>query len=182
MTQTGWQAKTVRLLSGRSDGWALRHLRRRLDTAPVAVLPGYRVGRALGLLKTLANRSTPRAQAAMLRSLLNGWCTRSRFQELGSCTFRCGFDDDSLKHAAHCRVLHSLMATHMRGSGFSMPRNLDGFLCMSSNMSAEETVLRGIGHCASHRLFNLLRKGGLPSSDMGGALRQFVRFASKLLC
>ena len=176
--RAGWQCKMTSLFAGPSRGQAHRHLRRRLDRWPLAVLPGHRVDRATRILEVLGRRSVPRVQAALLRTWCNGWCTRRRFQQTGQCRLRCGTPQDSIEHYAQCSVARQLLLAHLHARGFDLPRTLDAFLCMTVHAVEDEIIARGTGLYAAYRLFNLLRAGGLPHADMAGAFRHFVQFAS----
>ena len=142
------------------------------------MLPGRRVGRACRVLEVLARHSHPRVQAVMLRSWTSGWCTKSRFQQCGSCRFGCGAAQDSIEHFAHCRVVNKLIARTLHADGQSRPPSLDDFLCMNLHLSEAETVNRCVVVYATYRLYNQLRAGGSVSSDLDGAFRQHVAFAT----
>ncbi|CAK0876187.1 unnamed protein product, partial [Prorocentrum cordatum] len=159
--QAGWQGQMTKLLAVGCRGEAMRHFRRRLDRWRLDVLPGRRMGRALRVLDVLARRSVPRIQAAFIRTVTNGWCTRHRFQQRGHCPFRCGAERDSIEHLACCSAVRALLSTHLHGGSSRSPQTLDDFLCLSLHASEEEVVSRGVGLYAIYRLFNALRNGGL---------------------
>ena len=73
-----WQGRVARLFASAPSGSAHLHLRRRLDRWSMITLPGRRVGRAVRVLKVMSQTTSPRVQAAYLRFLCNGVCTKRR--------------------------------------------------------------------------------------------------------
>ena len=98
----GWQQLVTIACRSSTRILAYRHLRRLLDRWNVHVLPGRRVARAIRHLRLLGCHCSPRVQAAYLRTIFNGWCTRRRFQGGGCCRLGCGSSEDSIEHMAHC--------------------------------------------------------------------------------
>ena len=62
--------------------------------------------RAAGVMCGLA-AAPPSTRWAVLRTWLNGWCTRHRFQQEGACLF-CGMYSDSLEHISRCHVVRAV--------------------------------------------------------------------------
>lgn len=101
-----WQARITKLYWSTPFGSSQIHLRRRMDNWNMPTLPGHRVQRAVRVLQLLGRRSVPRVQAAYLRTVCDGWCTRRRFQGRNSqCLFGCGRGEDAIRHYAHCRTI-----------------------------------------------------------------------------
>ena len=99
-------------------GASMLHLRRRLDGwRTMGTLPGHRPGRAQRIMQVLLTKATPRVQAAYLRTICNGWCTRHRFQQQGNCLFGCGRGFDGLVHYASCSVVEQLFTTSLNLGG-----------------------------------------------------------------
>jgi len=90
-------------------------------------VPGHRVARAKHVMGCLADSSAPKVQAAYLRTLCGGWCTKHRFQCRGLCTFGCGQGHDKLAHYAHCETEKNLFATEFTHAGIRMHGSLDSF-------------------------------------------------------
>ena len=84
-------------------GSATVHFRRRLDRwTTLLTLPGCRVTKVRRVLEVLGRRTSPKVQAAYLRTFCDGWCTRRRFQGDAQCAFGCGAGFDGLEHYARC--------------------------------------------------------------------------------
>ena len=126
----GFQHRITPLFRSAPAGSAILHLRRRLDRWPMELLPGYRPNRARHVLQLLEERASPKVQAAYLRTICDGWCSKSRFQLRGGCIFGCGYEKDELKHIARCRVVETLFA----GMNLATRRGdyaLDVFYCLN---------------------------------------------------
>ena len=82
-----WQKVAMTLLWKPSLVESLVHLRKRLDKLgcnnALRCSEGYRGQKALAVLARLKTLVSPRVQASYLRTLCNGWSTRTRFQESG---------------------------------------------------------------------------------------------------
>ncbi len=171
--QMGWQGRVTPLFRSVQLGASMLHIRRRMDRWNMLTLPGHRPGRARTVLGILGRHSNPRVQAAYLRSICNGWCTKGRFQKKGNCAFGCGGGVDKLEHYARCTVVGGLLSSHSnldwdRGHGA-----LDALFCMNTS-SQEEVVQRSLGLYALYRLHNGLRYNAFLPQDMAGAFHRFV--------
>ena len=113
--RSGWQGHLTKIVAKQNDGQALNHMRQRLERWNLSTLPGHRMARALKVLETLARRSAPRVQAAYMRTLWNGWCTKRRFQQQGGCPFRCPHGADSIERISVCLVVRHMWAAHLPG-------------------------------------------------------------------
>ena len=116
-------------------------------------LPGHRPNRARNIMEVLLRKATPRIQAAYLRAICDGWCTKHRFQRQGACVFGCRFGQDKLEHYACCMRVRHFFESGLQLQG---PTGLDSFFCMDD--SQEETVVaRASGIYALYRLYNGVR-------------------------
>ena len=88
-----------------------------------------------GLLDDLSQRATvvakclqgmpPFCIAAVLRTWLNGWSTKRRFQQKGQCVFGCDDAEDSIEHYACCsRLWSALPQTLLAGTHGTLLRML----------------------------------------------------------
>ena len=171
-----FQKKIARLCRSTTPGDACFHLRRRLDKWKLIILPGHRTERAVRILEVLKNHSTPRVQASFLRTVCNGWCTRSRYQGVGGCLFGCGRGEDKLAHFATCGVVSVMMhnGIHLpcpRGTGA-----LDSFLCMDT--TDEDTIVaRCKGLYALYRLYNGIRHHAFIQNEFQDAFNRYLQEA-----
>ena len=170
----GLQAELTKVFKGNSMGQSSTHLRRRLDRwVGLATLPGHRTTRARKVLKILAESATPRVQAAYLRTICNGWCTRHRFHGRGPCLFGCGRGADKLEHYAGCCKVKELFQSSLSGWRPDWQINLDSFLCMCSD-DEDVLLIRAVGLYGLYRLHNGIRHGQFFPSDFQGAFRRFT--------
>lgn len=109
----GWQSRVAKVFTSVPIGQSTIHLRRRMDRWKLLTLPGHRVGKVQRVLEVLSRLSTPRVQAAYLRMVCNGWCTKRRYQQRAFCFFRCWEGEDSLEHMATCWKVGELFSTHL---------------------------------------------------------------------
>ncbi len=168
------QAELTKIFKGNVVGQSSTHLRRRLDRwEGLATLPGYRTMRARKMLKILADSATPRVQAAYLRTICNGWCTRHRFQGCGNCLFGCGRGVDKLEHYAGCSKVKELFQSSLSGWRPHWQNNLDSFLCMC-NDGEDGLLIRAVGLYGLYRLHNGIRHGQFFPSDFHGAFKRFT--------
>lgn len=102
----GFQRSITPLFKSFVTGAAVVHFRSRLDLwTHMSTLPEHRPDRARAVLEILRRRATPRTQAAYLRTICNGWCTKHRFQGRGACAFGCRVGQDKLEHSASCTAV-----------------------------------------------------------------------------
>ena len=145
--QQSWQSGITKLIRIRTLGTSSIHLRRRLDRWDLVTLPGHRVLRATEFLRLLGDTSSPRIQAAYLRTICNGWCTKRRFQNSGGCSFGCGGGEDSIEHFAHCRLIREWFFKCLQLNWRSGNGALDDFLCITRNESTPEELIGGFAPC-----------------------------------
>ena len=74
-------------------------------------LPGELMGtlarRAPQRLRLIFSLTAPRVASTIFRTWLNGWCTKSRFQDRSTCMFNCSSctSEDKIQHYAFCPVV-----------------------------------------------------------------------------
>ena len=121
-------------------------------------------------LEVLRRSATPRIQAAYLRTICDGWCTKHRFQAQGACAFGCRGGQDKLDHYACCTVVGQLFANGLNLHG---PLGLDSFLCMDGG-GEEVITARATGICALYRLRNGVRHCNFSPQEYQGAFNRFI--------
>ena len=79
-------------------------------------LPGRVARCVLRRLRILRRWVTPRVQAAVLRTLFNGWPTERRWQRSGDCLLGCACPSqaDSIEHYLRCPIVRATMAPRLR--------------------------------------------------------------------
>jgi hypothetical protein len=171
----GFQKSIVHLFATTPIGSVELHLRRRLDRwTGLGTLPGHRPNRACRVMEVLSRKATPRIQAAYLRTICNGWCTRHRFQGQGACAFGCGGGYDKLEHYACCTKVGDLMSTHLNVGRSQAMGALDDFLCMSDGH--EEVIKdRAVGLYALYRLYNGIRHNQFSLQEHKDAFKRYIR-------
>ena len=108
----GFQHQFTLLFRTTDVGAAKLHFRRRLDRwATLGTLPGCRTAPVCRVLEVLGRTTSPKVQAAYLRTFCDGWCTRRKFQGHAACAFGCGAGFNGLEHYARCRMLGSYLLT-----------------------------------------------------------------------
>ena len=158
-------------------GASMIHIRRRMDRwSDMLTLPGHRPERARRVLGVLRDRATPRIQAAYLRSICNGWCTRHRFQMAGGCLFGCGYGPDKLEHYARCSVVDGWFTSgpnSVLNSCRPDAQALDRFFCML-HLHEEVIVAQAARLYALHRLHCGIRHRQFVPREYFGAFKRFV--------
>ena len=156
-----------------------RQLLRHLDHFPLLLLPGRRVDRAVRLLRGLARDVPPRVWFATFRALCNGWVTRSRFGESGTCIFGCGHHQDSLQHYAACPVVVDFARRKLGLPRAPLADRLDTFLALHvphGPHTAAELSKRALVIYAAHSASCAKRHG--CTANAAEALAQFAREAA----
>ena len=167
----GFQKSVISLFKSVATGSAMIHLRRRMDRwVRMSTLPGHRPNKARTVLEVLKRKATPRIQAAYLRTICDGWCTKYRFQGHGPCAFGCSGGQDKLHHYACCEVVSGLFAAGLNLHG---PAGLDSFLCMH-DIEEEVIKTRAVGIYALYRLHNGVRHCQFTPQEFQGAFRRFI--------
>ena len=154
---------------------AIDKLRRRLKRWDVLMNERRTTDRALRNLDTIRRRCKPAVQAAMLRTLLNGWVTKRRMRSLsvasddyGICVFGCGRGCDSIEHYAHCTILLDFFSEAM---AVKQQAGITHFLALGRRLSVEQLVVHTrclyaayLSHCIlRHTSQSLLDNNGVQS-------------------
>ncbi len=166
-----FQRRITPLFKSVVAGAAMIHLRRRMDRwSRMTTLPGHRPQKARSVMRVLQRRTTPRVQAAYLRTICDGWCTSHRFQGRGYCVLGCRTGQDKLEHYAGCNMVAQLFASCLNLHG---PFNFDSFLCMNDE-TEEVTKARASGIYALYRLYNGVRHNLFTPQEYHGALQRYI--------
>ena len=178
-SRDGFQKHITPLLRSIAVGSSMVHLRRRLDYwSGLMTLPGHRTGKVRIVMSVLQRRANPRVQAAYLRTVCNGWCTRRRFQDrAATCTFGCGRGMDSVEHFARCPLVGQLFDRNSRLQAGGTEAALDSFLILNDLHDEEKILSRGIGLYALYRLHNGIRHGLFTQEEVYQAFGGFMREA-----
>ena len=171
-----FQKRITPLFRTTDIGSSTTHFRRRLDRwTALHTLPGRRLTKVGRVLEVLGRTTSPKVQAAYLRTFCDGWCTRRRFQEHAACAFGCGVGQDGLEHFARCRIVGQLFASSCNLTGHRTDDALDSFLIMR-DMQEEVVAARGRALYALYRLYNGIRHGQFRPAEFQDA---FTRFTSE---
>ena len=121
--------------------------------------PRIAANRGITLLQKLSKLVAPRVWAACFKTLLNAWCTKRRFQEIGPCVFQCHpHAQDSIEHYCRCKCFARLHEHFFRTRP---PRNLQEFLLLEHNSwDDDRLILNAVGLFAVYSTFNWARQGG----------------------
>ena len=172
--QLGWQRKATQIVRSVPKGTSTVHLRRRLDRWDVQALQGHRVGKVIRVMNEIGRTTAPKVQAAYLRTICNGWCTKRRFQLQSPCAFGCSAGEDSLEHFARCTKVRDLFFACLEVQLTTGPGALDDFLILHDR-AIIETPRRAEGLYALYRLHNGIRHNVFHFSDFEGAFRRFLQ-------
>ena len=155
MARRQWQRACYQALRPDRTEAAYRHLRRRLDSWAVSVLPGRRAHRAVEVLRDLSTHATPRIFAATLRTLCRGWTTRRRS---AACLLQCGRGEDSIEHYANCPVFCRFTCQKLRLPQAAPP---DRLLCLSglAQSTPRDRQVWAIARYALYTAVCMLRHG-----------------------
>ena len=120
--------------------------------------------RILSRLARLRNFTTPRVQAAVFRTLWNGWTTKARFQQHGCCVLGCSdMAQDRIEHYACCPHLRALVTVWLGLN--SRLVSLEGFLLAADSMTDQELCLIGVAAYAMHRATAYYRVQPAPNAE-----------------
>ena len=173
---------TVRALlrARRPPHWPAR-LRAKLAKWEVTTLPGRRPQRALRALGHLRRLVAPRVRAAVLRTWLDGWATKRRFQSSGCCLWGCDAGQDSVAHYARCMRLGRLAQEVF---GLPLPVDVrdraDRWLLFGLADGPRDALRRGaVGLAAAYLTHCSMRDGRhghrQPAEEVAAAYRQHAR-------
>ena len=127
-----------------------------------------------------------RIAAAYIRLICNGWITRCRFQNTGSCAFGCGHDEHSMEHFAFCSKVRAWSEPHAGLAKAPRGHKLSHLLCMEADVSrcsemffnkepSEGAILsRALCCYASFRTHNAVRNGELLEGECEHAFCRFL--------
>ena len=138
---------------------AHERIRAKLKRWQVSLVPRLAADRSRSLLFRLKRLVQPRVQAAAWKTLWNGWCTRRRFQQAGTClvcdsvTAR-----DCIEHYAFCGVFQEFRCNTLH---LPRVRSLDQFL-MLEHTAWDDTrlILEAVALFALYACFNFVRTKG----------------------
>ena len=164
---------TSLLLKARSFNSNLeQRLRHKMQRWQLATPPGILSRRLPNRLLTLRGVTTPRVQAAVFRTLWNGWTTAARFQRTACCVLACSpTAEDRIEHYCKCPFFVDLTRTWL-----GLPArlsNLAGFLLSADGMGDKELALMAVAVYAMHRATaHFRRAASAPHPDQ---VRDFLQ-------
>ena len=138
------QATIREVLHQPSIASAVAHIRPKLDRIRSDALPGQRVNLALSTLRGMLQSLAPRVASAYLRTICNGWITRTRFsghqwfQHGGHCRFGRTECEDTLQHFAFCPAAAGWYERHANLNRAPFGRELDFFLLLGRECCADQ--------------------------------------------
>ena len=123
-------------------------------------------------LLTLRGTTTPRVQAAVFRTMWNGWTTAARFQRTACCVLACSHTaEDRIEHYCKCPFFVNLVTAWL-----GLPdrlASLAGFLLSADGMSNKELALMAVAVYAMHRATAYFRRAAsVPLPDQ---VRDFLQ-------
>ena len=122
-------------------------------------------------LLRLRGLTTPRVQAAMFRTLWNGWTTAARFQKGGCCVLACSPSaEDRVEHYCHCPFFFHLVTVWLGLE--NRLASLPGFLLVADNMSNRDIALMAVAVYAMHRATAHYRQASSPCPEQ---VRDFLQ-------
>lgn len=176
----GFQRTVARLIRERqADAGALdRALRRRLERWPVPALPARRACRFMQNQECIRGMIPPRVMAAMIRTVMNGWCTTRRFQghwRENRRRFGCDAGADAIEHYIYCRQVWQAGWVVLRISRPPTPEErweaLLGLGRHPPNLAAKFALL----NYGAYRAHNIARNNRHAGQAQAGTLTQAIR-------
>ena len=157
----------------KTDSWVWdRHLARwrRLHAPPP--FPRQLLDCVRDVLRATANLPVS-SRWALVRTWLNGWCTKRRFQQQGPCVF-CGCAEDSLEHFTCCQIVRQtgliLASIPRRGS------DRLSFLLLDGAAPAGESLVRHVTFWHTlYRTHNYLRYNATEVAAVPERIRTELR-------
>ena len=117
---------------------------------------GLATRRLLSRFERLKHLVTPRVQAAVFKTIWNGWCTKARFQNAGACVLSCSPDAlDRIEHYAACPHQKKFLI-----DWFGLPdcfASLPYFLLVADGMTDRDITLLSVSVYAMFRATNCYR-------------------------
>ena len=179
--RTGWQKAVSQALSTDFSPHLWVHLRKCTDHWPCDLPQGHRWPRFLGNIRIIASNCPPRVQVSYLRFVCNGVCTRSRFQDRGSCWLcGCKHSRDSIRHYPFCsfvrRCFQKVALVPPSNNSLALDWFL-GFWCPSPDPRVAHIIKLSLALYSLYRVHGSSRHGQVNMEDLAGAFAQFHRFA-----
>ena len=172
--QARFQKQITPLFRSTGKGASTLHFRRRLDRwVSLRTLLVQRTAKVCRVLEVLGRRTSPKVQAAYVRTFCNGWCTRRRCQGHAACAFGCGRGHDGLEHFVRCSVVGQLVASSCNLTGYRDGDTSDSFLIMRG-MQEKVVTARGVALYALYRLYNSIRHGQFCPAEFRVAFARFT--------
>lgn len=146
-----WQRACVRLIAPDRSLELRAFLRVRLSRWACGLPEDVMLDRVMSAFPAVARLCPPRALAACIRTLWNGWATGRRFQRRASCFFGCTAGDDSIEHYADCPHVSAAVYRELGLARLDAPElRLAGFMLMAppcSEATAPELRRRALATC-----------------------------------
>ena len=149
-----------------------QRLRHKLERWRLECPIGVATRRLLRRLSRLQALVTPRVQAAVFKTIWNGWCTKARFQDVGACVLACSSSaSDRIEHYASCPHQKNLIV-----DWFGLPErflSLSYFLLVADNMTDDDISLLAMSVYAMFRATHHYRHSvSFSSSQVRDFLQQ----------
>ena len=109
---------------------------------------------------------------AVARTWLNGWCTRTRFQQAGPCYF-CGDFTDSIEHIARCRTPREIGNAQL-GLAILAADNLAWLWLDGVCRSPLRILQHALFVHAVYRAHNKLRHGATTAAATASHARDYI--------
>lgn len=134
-------------------------MRDRLNRWELKLAPRFAASRSISLLKRLARLVAPKVWQVALKTLLNAWCTKRRFQEIGPCRFKCNPQArDSIEHYCRCPAVRQL---HIGFLHVELPAGIQDFLLLPHpSWSDDRLTVCAVALFAVYTAFNWVRVNG----------------------
>ena len=178
----GAQREAVRQLAARRPKQWERRLRARLEQFTMHLLPGRRAMRAIKTMRAVKGHIPPRAQAAIVRTWMSGWCSAGRFQQSGRCMWGCPHGEDDVRRYACCTRLATIADEVLQtGTSDAARARAEDFLLLRPGAADAATTLRNkaLRLTVAYQLHNKARHNKsrwerLPPAMKKDAFRQAV--------
>ena len=144
---------------------------RGLSTAPP--FPRQVRARVCEVLKVAARLPTS-SRWALVRTWLNGWCTKRRFQQKGACLF-CHLEEDSIEHFSCCRLVRKV-GQRLTGIPQRVDDRLDFLLLDNSSSLQGLTFTKQVAYLhALYNAHNSLRINAAAAQSAPSQIRNHLR-------
>ena len=127
--------------------------------------------RALALFKRLEALARPRVIASLARTHWNGWCTRRRFQQEGSCVLACSIKAaDSIEHYMYCPLFRSMLDKFLHLPRFT---SMQEFLLLEHRLWSDTRLI--VSAVAVHVLYTTFNHARLTGPHSGEYLSDYMQ-------